>query len=170
MTLSLYVLRHGKAELDAPHGGDHARPLKKRGRAAAKQVGLLLERLDEAPERVLSSTAVRALETIELAREAGRWRAEVEASRELYGATPEKLFARLRALDGEPARLLVVGHEPGLSGLIGLLTGGTPPLFPTGALARIDFDASSWSRVEPGGGTLAWLVVPRILDASSGGD
>ena len=168
MSLSLYVLRHGKAELDAPHGGDHARPLRKRGRAAAKDVGLLLERLDEAPERVLSSNAVRALETVELAREAGKWKAEVLTSRELYGATPEKLLACLRDIDGSPARLLIVGHEPGLSGLVALLTGGAPPVFPTAALARIDFEASGWSELAPQSGALAWLVVPRLLEAWRG--
>jgi phosphohistidine phosphatase len=165
MSLSLYVLRHGKAEFDAPHGGDHARPLRKRGRAAAKDVGTLLERLDEAPVRVLSSNAVRALETVELAREAGGWKAEIEAARELYGATPEKILARLRGVEGSPARLLLVGHEPGLSGLVGLLTGGSPPVFPTAALARIDFDTSAWSELGPGSGALAWLVVPRLFEA-----
>jgi phosphohistidine phosphatase len=165
MTLSLYVLRHGKAELDSAHGGDHARPLKRRGRAAAKEVGRLLARLDEAPQRVLCSSAARAVETLELALDAGGWRAEVETERELYGATPERLLARLRATEGAPARLLLVGHEPGLSGLIGLLVGGNPPIFPTAALARVDFDLNDWHALEPGAGALAWLVVPRILAA-----
>ncbi len=170
MTLSLYVLRHGKAELDSPRGGDHARPLKKRGRAAAKQVGQFLSRIGEQPELVLASSALRASETAELAAEAGGWKTELEGSREIYGATPEKLLERIRAVESSPERLLLVGHEPSLSSLVALLAGGNPPAFPTGALARIDFGLSRWREVTPQSGVLVWLVVPRLLEALPGTD
>ena len=90
MTLFLYVLRHAKAEsLPPPGGGDHERALKGRGRWAARVVGGFLTRIGEAPELVLSSSAVRARKTAELARAAGDWSAPLELSEAIYAATTE---------------------------------------------------------------------------------
>ncbi len=164
MTRSLYVLRHGKSDWEAPHGEDHERPLKKRGRLAAKQIGSFLTRIEEAPDFVLSSSAVRARVTAEVAAEAGEWSAPLEATRALYEATTDSVLERLHGVRDEYARALLVGHEPTSSSLIAALTGGATPAFPTAALARIDLAVESWSEVEPGRGTLIWLVTPRLLD------
>lgn len=165
MTLSLYVLRHAKAESAAPEGGgDHERPLRRRGRRAARAVGRFLTRLGEAPERVLSSTALRARETAESAREAGGWSAPIELCQAIYAATPEALRREIGACEDGTRRLLLVGHEPGLSLLIAELTGSEPD-FPTAALARIDFELERWSELRPRGGRLAWLVTPETIAA-----
>jgi phosphohistidine phosphatase len=54
-------------------------------------------------------------------------------------------------------RVLVVGHEPDFSELIGSLTGGRV-LLKKGGLARIDLEG-----LEPGAATLMWLLQPRVL-------
>ena len=69
----LLVLRHGKSDWDADYRGDHERPLASRGRRAAAAVGRFLAAAGPMPDRVLSSSAVRALSTVRLAAEAGRW-------------------------------------------------------------------------------------------------
>jgi len=164
MTLHLYVLRHAKAESMAPAGGDHERPLKGRGQRAARMVGRFLARLGETPELVLTSTAVRARETAEGAHDAGGWNAPIEPRRAIYAATPEALLRELGACTSDPMRLLLVGHQPGLSLLIAELTGSEPD-FPTAALARIDFELERWSEVRPRSGRLAWLVTPETMAA-----
>lgn len=164
MTLSLYVLRHAKAEEAAPSGGDHGRVLRGRGRKAAKLVGRALARLDEAPGLVLCSTAVRARETAELVLEGGGFSAPLEPRREIYEATPAGLLDLLASIDADPRRVLFVGHQPGLSLLIAELTGGEPE-FPTAALARIDFELERWSELLPRAGRLVWLFPVEALAA-----
>ncbi len=164
MTRSLYVLRHGKSDWEAPHGDDHERPLKKRGRLAAKQIGVFLTHIGEEPEVVLSSSAVRARVTAEVAAEAGDWSAPLEVTRALYEATADSVLERLHGVRDEYARALLVGHEPTSSSLIAVLTKSAAPAFPTAALARIDLAVESWKEVEPGRGILVWLVNPRLLD------
>lgn len=164
MTLSLYVLRHAKAEEGVPTGGDHERALKRRGLKAARLVGNFLTRLDEAPELVLSSTAVRARETATAAGEAGGWKAKLELNSVLYGAGSEALLRELAAVQARAKRLLLVGHQPALSQLIGALTGGEPD-FPTAALARIDFELERWSEIAPRRGRLVWLLTPDAIEA-----
>jgi phosphohistidine phosphatase len=166
MTLSLYILRHAKAESVVPAGGgDHERALKRRGRRAASLVGRFLAGLGETPVLVLSSTAVRARETAEGASRAGEWGAPIELRKSIYEATPETLLREIAACEQDPERLLLVGHQPGLSLLIAELA-GSEPAFPTGALARIDLELEHWSGIEPRSGQLAWLVTPETISAA----
>jgi len=139
MTLSLYVLRHAKAEEIAPGQTDLERALKKRGRKAAELVGRTLTRMDEAPGLVLSSNAVRARETAERARTAGEWKAPLELRPGIYEAGRERLLAVLAEVTEPVERVLLVGHQPGLGDLIGELV-GHEPVFPPAAIARIDLE------------------------------
>jgi len=175
MTLSLYVLRHAKAapagvgstEGGSPLGADHARPLKRRGRRAARAAGRLLAALDETPERVLCSSALRARETAEQLLEAAGSTLEPELHAALYEATPTTLLGLLsasRAPRPPVQRVLLVGHQPALSLLIAALT-GSEPLFPPGALARIDLELDGWEQLGTGRGQLAWLVPPSVAAA-----
>lgn len=163
MTRSLYVLRHAKAE-DTAAGGDHARALKGRGRRAAQLVGRYLTRLEEAPELVLCSSAVRARDTAETAREAGAWKAPIDLRGGIYEAGAETLRLELGSVPNEVQRLLLVGHQPGLGLLIALFT-GSEPAFPTAALARLDFESETWSELAPRSGHLCWLVTPEVIAA-----
>lgn len=161
--LRLYLLRHGKSDWQAPFEEDHDRPLAPRGRRAAELIGRFLQRLDEAPGLVLSSTALRARTTAELAARAAGWEAPLELSPRLYEATPQAVLETLHARAQDTAPLLVVGHEPTISALAALVTGGGRLRMPTAALASIRFDGAAWSEVAAGTGTLDWLVTPKLL-------
>jgi phosphohistidine phosphatase len=161
MTLSLYLLRHAKAEEHSDRG-DHERVLKRRGRKAAHRVGRLLAGLDQRPELVLCSTAARARETAEVALDA--WGEDVPMQRlaAIYAAGPETLLEQVQSVAPGTRSVLMVGHQPGLGLLIKLLTGAEPD-FPTAALARIEIPVATWTDVQRGTGHLALLVTPEIL-------
>lgn len=161
MTLSLYVLRHAKAE-EISRSGDRARALKRRGRKAAEVVGRALTRLSEVPQLVLSSDAVRTRETAELALAAGGWKAPLELRPGIYEAGSQRLLDELTTLTQSVQRVLLVGHQPGLGLLIAELTGHEPD-FPIAALARIDLELDSWSELAPATGRLIWLAPPELL-------
>jgi phosphohistidine phosphatase len=69
----------------------------------------------------------------------------------------------IRGCDSSIDRVLLAGHEPNWSLLLGGLVGGATVKFPTAAMARVDMDVTSWSKVEFGGGSLIWLVTPKLL-------
>jgi len=54
--------------------------------------------------------------------------------------------------------VMLVGHEPDFSSLIGALTGGSQVLMKKGGLGRVDIEL-----LEQGAGTLVWLLPPRVL-------
>ena len=68
---TLLVMRHAKSDWGAPLGDDHERPLADRGVKAARRMGCFLTDSGSVPQLVISSTAVRARTTAELAAEPG---------------------------------------------------------------------------------------------------
>jgi phosphohistidine phosphatase len=126
-------------------------------------MGRYLQSIDEVPEVVITSTAVRASSTARLARKAGNWSVEVAETRELYGASPSSVLELVHRLPHDVVSAMLVGHEPTWSASIRLLSAGGGVQFPTAAMASIQFDVDNWSDVEPGGGRRMWLVVPRSL-------
>jgi phosphohistidine phosphatase len=111
----------------------------------------------------VSSSAVRALTTAQLAAEAGGWTAELRVEPKLYGASREQVREQIWALEDQFDSVLFAGHEPTSSDVIGSLIGSAEVRFPTAALACIDVPAARWKAVEFGRGSLIWLVTPKLL-------
>jgi phosphohistidine phosphatase len=160
---TLLLLRHGKSDWDADYETDHDRPLAKRGQAAASLMGKFLVTLRQIPDQVVSSSAVRAHDTVRLATEAGDWSCPVNTTRKLYGVPPENVLNVIRGCDDSKDRVLVAGHEPTLSELAGGLIGQASIKFPTGAISRIDLAIESWKDADFRRGTLVWLLTPKLL-------
>jgi phosphohistidine phosphatase len=160
MARQLWLLRHAEAE---PHGtrSDAERRLTVRGEAQARTAGIALTRLEAAFEAVLFSPKARAQQTAELAAE--RWNSVQRGRLRVYPALAGGFDGReaLEELAGVAAdgRLLLVGHEPDLSGVVGELTG-----------ARVDLKKGGLAvvRLEGVGGELTVLMRPRELALVAG--
>jgi phosphohistidine phosphatase len=155
--MELYFLRHGIAADVGPAGlGDAGRPLTKEGIAKMQASAHSMRRLGLRLDALLSSPLVRAHETAAIvARELGL---ELRLDEKL---APGCDMAQLFALLGEyraAEHVMLVGHEPDFSTLIGELTGGSRVLMKKGGLGRVDIE-----RLEQGAGTLMWLLPPRVL-------
>ncbi len=160
---TILLLRHGKSDWDADFDHDHERPLNKRGRRAAETMGQFLLQSGTLPDRIVTSTAVRARMTLEIVRGAGELEAPVRETRELYGAGPRELLRVIRAQDDEADVVLLVGHQPGWGETVSQLIGGGEIRFPTAALACVAVVVDRWRDVGFGQGELVWLVPPKAL-------
>lgn len=159
----VYLLRHAKSDWTTASTSDHDRPLAPRGERAASTVGRFLGNLRCPPEAIVSSTAVRARTTIEIAARDGGLTCPIELDDRLYGGSPETVLARIREASSGVDSLLLVGHEPGWSGSVERLVGRCSVRMVTGALARVDLPIGGWSDARFESGTLAWLVTPKLL-------
>ena len=161
----LYVMRHGKSDWDAVYTHDRDRPLADRGVQAAKQMGRFLTRLGEPPELVVTSSATRAATTVDFARRAGGWDCPIRETPDLYtnGAARVLAVIRRHGVEAGADSMLLAGHEPWCSELVGELVGSALVHFPTAAIARVDLPIGTWSEIRFGEGTLRWLVTPKLL-------
>ncbi|OBG29140.1 hypothetical protein A5672_03220 [Mycobacterium alsense] len=162
---TLLLMRHAKS--DYPDGVvDHDRPLAPRGIREAGLAGDWLRAHAPAVDAVLCSTATRARQTL------GNTGidAPVRFSERLYGATPGSVIAEINATADDVATLLVIGHEPTMSGLALVLAGddGTDAAaaeristkFPTSAIAVLTVPGA-WDGLQPGRAALTGLEIPR---------
>ncbi len=173
----LMLLRHAKTEHAAPSGHDQDRRLDERGRLDAAAIGTWIGRHPPLPDAVLVSTAVRAKQTWEIARDAMKGAARapqprVELLDELYGAEPTQLLRLIRLAEvTNPARLMLIGHNPGMHELALMLAGSGDAAakkslednLPTAGLAILDFAVDDWNEVAFRRGELVRFTSPKLL-------
>ena len=160
---TLLVLRHAKSSWKDASVSDHDRPLNKRGMRTAPRMGRLLADEDLVPDAVFCSTARRARDTAELVTAAAGFEGKIEYRDDLYHAAPDAYLAAAAAVKGDPDRVMVVGHNPGMEMLVRVLAGHAEA-FPTAALAVIDLDIDEWTEAPEADGHLVNLWRPRELE------
>ena len=171
----LYILRHAKAATAEPGQDDHARALTVRGIADAEAMARYLRKNEAKLDRVLISTAARTIQTADLVLRELAGAARPDYRDGLYLASAVKILTMLKMLPGKLSEVMLVGHNPGLEELAGLLArepvrrkekerrGELDEKFPTAALAVLDFDIDRWRDLKPETGKLADFVRPKDL-------
>lgn len=158
-TRRLVLVRHAKS--DWPDGvPDVGRALADRGRRDAPALGRWLR--DEVPplDLVLCSAAVRARQTWELAAAELDPAPRLIVTERLYGASAGDLLAVVYDLPDEAACAALVGHNPGLEDLAGLLSGTEVVSLKTAAVAVLRW-SGAWAAAVPGSTTLDTHAEPR---------
>jgi phosphohistidine phosphatase len=160
---TLLILRHGKAAQE-DDGGDRGRPLTKRGKHAAELIGHLLRDDDLVPDRIISSSALRARDTARRVAAAAKFGGVIDELDELYLAEPEAYITALVERGGDAERVLVVGHNPGLEALATVLT-SEPVSLPTAGLVECALPIANFAELSlEVRGKLRMLRRPKDLD------
>src|SRR4030042_5537971 len=115
---TLLLLRHAKSSWKQPEVHDHDRPLNKRGKKEAPQVGKYLKEKDLVPDLIISSTARRARDTAQAVLEESGFAGQLDLYQDLYLSDAACYLDILRSLPDSINRGLVVGHNPDLEELL----------------------------------------------------
>ena len=148
--MRLYFLRHGEANPPNWKGPDDERPLTKVGRKEVHEVAEFLQRLKLEVDMILTSPLPRAAQTADIAAEHFKVRVREEKLLE-PGFRAEDLKRILRKYPEQV--LMLVGHEPDFSEVIGALNGGAIKISKAG-VALVDLQGRK--------GRLLWLFPPRV--------
>ena len=162
MPQTLYLLRHAKSSWKDSSMRDFDRPLKGRGRDAAKRT---VDRLaDEKLQGLLvvCSPAARTRETAEIVLKHSGVRAEVRFDERIYEASLRDLLRVVADIPDEKQIAMMIGHNPGFEELLAFLTGEHRRM-PTCALAKIKLNVPSWKDVKASEGSLDWFMTPKEL-------
>jgi phosphohistidine phosphatase len=146
---TLILMRHAKSSWKFPELSDKDRPLTKRGEHDAPRMGKLLKKEEILPDKILSSTAVRAAATAEAVAQKLDYKQEIAYLDSLYMAEPAAIIEALQTLPPEVKKVLVVGHNPGMEGLAQILGGKVVDL-PTAAMAEIKVPIKEWTELNFG--------------------
>jgi phosphohistidine phosphatase len=158
----LYVLRHAKSSWDDASLADFDRPLNERGKEGAPFMGNVMRERGYLPDVVLASPAKRAEKTAMLAAGAAGFAGEITFVEQIYEASPQTLVKVMSNVDDRANSAMIVGHNPGMEGLIRLLTGASEAM-PTAGLAVIDLEIEKWSDIGHETGKLVEVLRPKSI-------
>ncbi|WP_371152065.1 SixA phosphatase family protein [Buchananella felis] len=114
MSKTLLLVRHAKAEFDSPYG-DHERCLTGKGEHAAKKLGKRVSAYVERVDLALVSSAQRTQQTYALMSERLTV-AQARVDEAIYFAGVGDILDIVRELPEEAQCVILVGHEPTISG------------------------------------------------------
>lgn len=156
----LYILRHAKSSWDNPLLADFERPLNARGLDSAPLMGEIINKNNFQPGLILSSPAKRAKQTAVLVKNSGKIESEIQYDERIYEANPQTLLQIISQINFDTDSVMIVGHNPGLEGLIRVLA-DEDQVMPTASLAVIDLEIENWSEIAAGHGTLRAFIRPN---------
>jgi phosphohistidine phosphatase len=162
--MNLYLLRHALA-LEKPlwRKADAERPLTDEGRRKMKKAVQGIKKLNLKLDWILTSPYRRAYDTAHLVADGLKMPKKLKISRSLAVDGDPKMLMRHLALDYRSwESLMIVGHEPYLTDLLGTLIGGLNGIafdLKKGGLCKLTAESLTYGRCA----TLEWFVTPKIL-------
>jgi phosphohistidine phosphatase len=159
--MEIYILRHGIAVNRGTPGykKDSDRPLTPEGEEKVHQIAKAMLAMELKFDLILSSPYLRSKQTAQIV--AAELDEEVTLTDLLTpDGNPLELIRELN--DEKPQRVLLVGHEPHLSGLISVLVTGESDAaieLKKGGLCNLSTDRLAFGQCA----TLNWLLTPKQL-------
>ncbi len=161
----LYLLRHAKSSWGDAGLKDFNRPLNKRGLEDAPMIGKRLHEADpQPPDLIMSSPAKRAATTARLiADEIGYPTDDIRFHAGLYLASVPDLLDILHETEDSIDKLMVVGHNPGLTDLTVYLTDYLIDNMPTCGVFCIEVLGESWQALGRRCGKVTYFDYPEKI-------
>lgn len=127
MTFHLYIMRHAKSDMAKIGMSDFERPINTKGKNSAIAVGQWMVENNAIPEKIISSPAKRAKQTIELVTEQffNNESEGIVYEKDLYLAELDTLIEYIELYKANVESLMLLGHNPGLEYLIDFLSKGS---------------------------------------------
>ncbi len=158
---TLYMARHAKSSWK--HDViDHQRPLKGRGRRDGVLVSEYVAKNHKAPQKMISSDAVRALSTANYFKKAFQVdNADFSTDHSLYDFSGQNVMEVIKNLDNSLECAMIVGHNHAFTSIANMLGNEYIDNLPTCGFVIIEFDVDAWSDISTG--KTATTVFPRHL-------
>jgi phosphohistidine phosphatase len=145
---TLLLLRHANASLtNNPTLSDYKRPLTYQGKRDAHIIGKFLKKKKLIPDMIVSSTALRAVETTKLIAKDINYKNEIDLSELLYQTNVKDYINVISKISDENNVVLLVGHNPILEDLVEIITNELK-IIKTCSLVHIALPVNSWIELE----------------------
>ena len=162
MAKELYLLRHAKSDWNGYYTTDFERGLNKRGKHDAPLIGSVLHKKDLHPDLLISSSANRAQITAKIiADHIGYAQEKIRYEERIYEASKQTLLDVIASIPADVEKLMLVGHNPGLTTLINMLTTQHLSNLPTCGIVGISFDITSWEDISTTVGKVLFFEYPK---------
>ena len=159
---TLYIVRHAKSawEYNLP---DDERPLIQKGIKRTNKIAAFLLNKDIKPDILISSYAVRALETAKIIAATIGYPEEIKISQELYHANTDSLYHELFALSDKTDSAMMFGHNPTFTSFANHFLDKKIDWLPTSGVVAISFKTDKWTEIALAKHKVEFIIFPKDL-------
>ena len=161
---TITLMRHAKSSWENALLGDRSRPLIQKGIDRTHKVIEHLKKEGFTPDFILTSPALRALETARLMAHA--FEIDNECFREephIYSADQDEFYDLFFDLPESCSHVLIVGHNPDISGFANKFLETKIDFLPTSGMASIEFEAEKWEALPVSIHRVKFLLFPKMI-------
>jgi phosphohistidine phosphatase len=161
---TIYVVRHAKSSWDISDIPDIKRPLLEKGKKRTKKViDYLLENGIQV-DYIISSHAVRALDTAKILAHALKYQDEIKIDSHLYFTDGDSIIDQFFDLPDRYKSVMIVGHNPALTDFINHYLDTPIDNLPTSGIVSISFDTGRWDKVPSAAHKVNFVLFPKELE------
>jgi len=159
---TILFIRHAKSDWGFADLTDIDRPLNKRGKRDAPEMGIRLAEMNTKPEIIYRSPSLRTTQTIDLLTTTAQWLdVKIEEEHWLYHASTHDYLTGIEKVKAEHDVICLCAHNPGITDIVNYLSGEYIANMPTCAIALIEFEINDWKEVSGGTGKLLHYDFPK---------
>jgi phosphohistidine phosphatase len=162
---TIYIVRHAKSSWTNPELPDAERPLLEKGRKRAKKVIDYLQDRNIRVDYIISSHAVRAMETAKiLARGLNYPLENIKIDPQVYFATGDSLINQFFDMPERFDSVMIVGHNPTLTDFVNKFLKEPIDNLATSGVVSISFDTMNWESIPLAKRKTNFVLIPKELD------
>lgn len=157
-------MRHAKSSWKDAQLNDMERPLLQKGLERTRLIISYLRENGFNPEYVLTSPAVRALETARIMAHAfDIGEKNFREEKNIYSANENSYYDLCFDLPKKISHLLIVGHNPALTGFVNFFLNPRIDYLPTSGIVSIEFDSEKWEEVPVSSYRVRFMIFPKMM-------
>lgn len=161
---TIYIVRHAKSSWDDLSLSDHDRPLLPVGVKRTQRVAEYLKSKSIHPGLLLSSSAVRALETAKIiAAGIGYPPDKIKVEPRFYEASADTILTGLYALPDDLDSVMIFGHNPTVTVFVNLYLKRGIDNLPTSGVVAVRFKTGKWENIAGAHFKVNFVVFPKML-------
>ena len=161
---TLYIVRHAKSSWSFPELSDEERPLLEKGKKRTRKIINYLQEKDVSVDLIISSHAVRALETARIiAHGIGYPIDNIRISQQVYFAGADQLYDQFFDLNDSIQSLMIVGHNPAFTNFANHFLDKKIDWLPTSGVVSITFDTNIWVNLPLAKRAVNFIIYPKQL-------
>ena len=161
---TLYIVRHAKSAWDQAGLADSERPLLEKGKKRTKWIIDYLLEKNIKVDLIISSHAVRALETARIIGSALHYPVdEIQISTNIYHADIDSFFNLFYNLSDDVESFMIVGHNPTITTFANYFLDEKIEWLSTSGVVCVEFNTNKWDNVMDSEKTIKFVITPKLM-------
>ncbi len=161
---TLTLMRHAKSSWKEAVQSDLERPLLEKGLKRTRLIIDFLQGKEFIPEMILTSHAVRALETARIMAYVFNVPDDkLRIEKSIYTASAEEYFDQFFDIPRQISHVLLVGHNPAITNFANRFLQQKIDYLPTSGIVSISFETGRWEELPLAGHRLLFITYPKML-------